>query len=408
MIKIFGSGSTLTLLVIIFFSYFLLEPIFSWTFIQNSHINQLYVKSLSVVIYGFVLVNIKCFRLLDKTYIIFFSILTVKLILESLQRYGTLFEHFELYSVLYPIIFALFLKLLAESLKLDLLEISANFYLFAYFIFMFRFGHKFSLRLTEVKMDDYGPFSGDTRTIHAHTIYMMIVPFLWYLNKYVHTGKNKFLFVYSVSLLIILIHQHRSVWISAIVASIFYFIITIRTTPVSSLNILRVVIISLTLLALFFVGVSQLQSDIPQQFSERFSEIWHPSFNKGTASFRIKQTIVYYKLFLQKPIFGWTFEGFELKNPIVDWWPPKTGQHFHVGYIEMLFYHGIVGLIFKYSMLIVVCIKALGKRLTHQSIILICFNISGLAFSFAFTLPLMFWGSVGLCLYYLDKLNRSS
>lgn len=92
-----------------------------------------------------------------------------------------------------------------------------------------------------------------------------------------------------------------------------------------------------------------------------------------------------------------------MTNPLVDWWPPDTGQHFHDGYIEMLFYHGITGLLFKYAVLLYLVVKAWSRRLNGQAMILIAFCVSGLLFSFNYVLPLVFWGHVGMCLYYLRR-----
>ena len=108
-------------------------------------------------------------------------------------------------------------------------------------------------------------------------------------------------------------------------------------------------------------------------------------------------------MFLDRPIFGWSFEGFEMENPLVDWWPSGTGQHFHEGYIEMLFYHGIAGLLLKYGVLLYLGFKAFSKKLSEESIILIAFCVAGLVFSFNYVLPLVFWAFVGMCLFYLDK-----
>ncbi len=137
--------------------------------------------------------------------------------------------------------------------------------------------------------------------------------------------------------------------------------------------------------------------------SDRFSEIFNPAKENSTGDFRIQQSEVYGKMFLQRPVFGWTFEGFEMPNPMVDWWPAMTGQHFHEGYIEMLFYEGIAGFLLKYFFLFYLVIKAFSKKLSPQSIILISFAVSGLVFSFSYVLPLIFWGHVGLCLYYVER-----
>ncbi|HEX8459842.1 MAG TPA: hypothetical protein VF623_00365, partial [Segetibacter sp.] len=36
-------------------------------------------------------------------------------------------------------------------------------------------------------------------------------------------------------------------------------------------------------------------------------------------------------------------------------------------------------------------------------IIILSFCLSGLIFSFSYVLPLIYWGHVGLCLYYIEK-----
>jgi O-antigen ligase len=112
---------------------------------------------------------------------------------------------------------------------------------------------------------------------------------------------------------------------------------------------------------------------------------------------------VYFMLYVQRPVFGWTFEGFDMPNPLVNWWPAHSGQHFHEGYMEMLFYLGAVGLLLKYSFLFYLLYKMFSKKLSEDSIILISFCLSGLIFSFSYVLPTVFWGVVGVCLYYIEK-----
>ncbi|MEJ7769098.1 MAG: hypothetical protein WKF89_14870, partial [Chitinophagaceae bacterium] len=48
-------------------------------------------------------------------------------------------------------------------------------------------------------------------------------------------------------------------------------------------------------------------------------------------------------------------------------------------------------------------VKVFSKKLSENSIILISFGIAGIVFSFNYVLPLIFWGHVGMCLYYLEK-----
>ena len=47
--------------------------------------------------------------------------------------------------------------------------------------------------------------------------------------------------------------------------------------------------------------------------------------------------------------------------------------------------------------------KIFSKNLSDQSIILASFGISGLLFSLNYVLPLIFFGHIGMCLYYFDR-----
>ena len=130
--------------------------------------------------------------------------------------------------------------------------------------------------------------------------------------------------------------------------------------------------------------------------SDRFSEIFHPAKENSTGDFRIQQSEVYGKMFFKRPVFGWTFEGFEMPNPMVDWWPPMSGQHFHEGYIEMLFYEGITGFLLKYVFLFYLVIKMFSKKLSSQSVILIAFGVSGFGVFFQLCFAHYFLGACWL------------
>jgi len=160
---------------------------------------------------------------------------------------------------------------------------------------------------------------------------------------------------------------------------------------------------AVVVIGIAFFFISNMFPDMIDFFADRFSEIFDPAKEDSTGKFRSDQREVYYDYFLKRPIFGWTFEGFEMSNPLVDWWPEKTGQHFHEGYMEMLFYHGIVGFVFKFSLFIYLVVKAFSRKLTEKTIILISFSLSALLFSFNYILPTIFWGHMGVCLYYLEK-----
>ena len=308
-----------------------------------------------------------------------------------------------MFYILFPVIFALFIKYVNRLYDFDLLEFLAKFYLYGYIVFMVIYGRGFSFSLAEIEMNDYGPFSGDGRILHSSKIYMLVIPFLWYLHNFISSNKSKFLIPLLFCFIVILIHQHRSVWSCCILSILIYLFLITRQNKNSISKIASFSMGSVLLVVIVLFFISNLFPDFLGFFADRFSEIFDPAKEDSTGKFRVDQREVYFKLFLQRPIFGWTFEGFEMPNPLVDWWPEKTGQHFHEGYMEMLFYQGIVGFIFKFSLFIVIAYKAFSKKITEQSIILISFCLSGLLYCFNYVLPLIFYGHIGLCLYYLEK-----
>ncbi|HVF81677.1 MAG TPA: hypothetical protein VM884_07075, partial [Flavisolibacter sp.] len=215
--------------LLLLFCYVLIEPVFTWTLIQQSFPHNNYLKILSLVIYLFVLFKFKIFNQVEKFCIGLFTFLILKLVIESIVTYGAVFRYFEVYTFLYPVIFVIFIKWLAKELCADLLVFTVKFYLVAYVVFMILFGREFSLTVRLIEMVDYGPFSGDARIIHAQSLLLIIVPFLWYLNKYVTTQKLWYLLWFYVCFLIILLHQHRSVWSTTIVATAVYFFMAVRS-----------------------------------------------------------------------------------------------------------------------------------------------------------------------------------
>ncbi|MDF2432105.1 MAG: hypothetical protein JWP44_1736, partial [Mucilaginibacter sp.] len=257
--------------------------------------------------------------------------------------------------------------------------------------------------LESVDMDDYGPFSGDSRIIHAQSILMMIIPLLWYFSEFLKTPKWKNFLLFAFCLVVILIHQHRSVWASSIFAMLVFLFAITRNKFIAVPKIVNLVIITLTAVLVLGILVNYINPKFTNLMSDRFSEILEPTREGGTGEFRQRQREVYVALATKRPVFGWDFEGFDMHNPLVDWWPEKSGQHFHEGYVEMLFYLGITGFLLKYWFLFYLSVKAFSKKLSRESIILIAFSLSGLIFSFSYVLPLMFWGHVGVCLYYLER-----
>lgn len=408
MLRFFNYRFYLGEFAILFFTYLLSEGIFGWLIIPNSGIKQIYDKVLSLLIYGFMIFSFKKLKKDEQIYMVLFTLLMVKLVFESLYLYGNYFNQFTLYTVIFPVVYVVFVKYVCRSLDFDLLEFLAKFYLFTYIVFMLIYGRGFSFSLDQVEMDDYGPFSGDSRIIHARSILMIIIPYLWYLGKYIKTKKLVNLLIFFFCFTVILVHQHRSVWSSTIFSTLIFILLTIKANKKTVSGFYNVILISVVILALGAFYVSNLYPGFLSFMGDRFSEIFNPAKEGSTGNFRIEQTEIYGDLIKQRPILGWSFQGFSIKNPLVDWWDQNTGQHFHEGFVEILFYHGIVGLILKYSFLVIIFIKAFTQKLSQEAVIMVSFCLTGLLFSLSYVLPIVFWGHVGLCFYYLERKKEAN
>jgi hypothetical protein len=380
-----------------------MEDIFSWLLVPDSVIVLAFDKIMSLLIFAFVLYNFTNLKRNEKIYIGLFTFIIIKLIFESLLSYGTFFREFTMYTILFPVVFTIYIKCVCCSLDLNFLEFLAKFYILVYIVFMIIYGRGFSFSLDSVDMTDYGPFSGDSRIIHAKSILMMIIPLLWYLSQFLKAFKLKHFLPFVFCFVVILIHQHRSVWASAVFALVVLFVLSYRNRILTGTRFFYIIVATVVLVLVSGVVIYQVSPKFMDLLADRSSEILHPTEEGGTGEFRQEQRDVYFKYAVKKPIFGWTYKGFEMPNPLVDWWPAMSGQHFHEGYMEMLFYEGITGLLLKYWFLLYLGYKAFSKKLSQESVVLIAFGLSGLVFSFSYVLPLIFWGHVGLCLYYLER-----
>ena len=391
-------------ILLLFFTFFLMENIFSWLVLPVSTIILMYEKLLSIGLFGIIIYNFRKLLRSEQIYLGLMGVIMVRMVFESMINYGSIFQQLTLFTILFPAAYIIFIKWICRVYDFDILEVIAWFYLGLYVVFMVIYGRGFSFSLDQVEMDDYGPFSGDSRIIHARSIFMMIIPLLWFLNEFISKGKSRALIPFLFCLVVITIHQHRSVWASTLFALGVYFLISFRNNQIQVSRATRTFLGAVIGTALLLFIVSQVFPGTIDFFVDRFSEILDPAKEDGTGKFRADQRRVYFPMAMEKPFFGWTFEGFEMKNPLVDWWPEKSGQHFHEGFMEMLFYHGIFGLLFKYFYVLYLGYKAFSRKLDPKAIILIAFSLSGLLFSLSYVLPLVYWGVIGLCLYYLERI----
>ena len=384
--------------LVAFFVLIITADNISYLLMRNDANVSIYQKTLLSTITVVSLVFFLKWRRSDRICFYFFIFLLAKLILESFIAYGSFLVYPSVVAVIYPFLYVYFVKNLFRKLKIDIFGILLVSIFIGYFIFMLMYGEDFGFSNTPLVYDETGPFSGDTRILHANSVLLVVLPFLYFVNKIVF-GRKSFIAIsgFAVSLGVILIHQHRTVWVTTIFSSLILIFLKGKAK-----NVIRKLLFSLLWFLIVFVILIQIIPGFSNLLVERFSDVFDPLRDASTSGFRFLQILSYLNYFIQKPIFGWTFSGFELSNPFITYWEEGTGHHFHNSYIEVLFYFGIIGCLMKYYPLYSVA-KKINKQVSDQSKILGAFCISGFLYSFSYVPPLIFWGIVGVCLYNIEK-----
>lgn len=385
-------------LLIVFFILILNIETISYLLLQNDATVALYQKIFfSIVLMSSCLFFFKWGRG-DRICFLLFIFLLLKLVAESLIQYHSILVYPSVAAVIFPFLYVYFVKNVLRKLNLDVFNVLIISIFLGYFIFMLVYGHDFDFSNTFLTLDETGPFSGDTRILHANSILLLVLPFLYFLNK-ISFGKKSYAAIagFVASLIIIIIHQHRTVWLTTIFSTALLLFMKGRNRKMLK----RLFFFALITTGVFILLVIAIPG-LSQILAERFMDVLDPLNEDNTGGFRYLQILAYLGYFIQKPLFGWTFSGFELSNPFIEHWEEGTGQHFHDAYIEVLFYFGITGLLLKFYPLYSVA-KKLRKRLSDKSQVLAAFSVAGFIYSFSYVPPLIFWGIVGLCLYHIDK-----
>ena len=371
----------------------------SYVLLRNDIVITLFQKALSSLVLIFSFLMFFTWRKADRFCFLLFIVLLGKMVMESLIGYGSVLIYPSVLAVIFPFLYVYFIKNLYRRLNMDILNILIASIFIGYFSFMVLFGREFDFSNSPLMNEESGPYSGDTRILHANSILLIVLPFLYYLNQLLSERKTYFAIGgFSISLIIILIHQHRTVWLVAIFSTLILFLLkgTDKKMLRKLLYFLLIIAVVFTLMIFAIPGLNEL-------LIERFVDVLDPLNEDNTGGFRYLQILAYINYFIQKPLFGWSFSGFELSNPfLTDAWEEDSGHHFHNAYIEVLFYFGITGFLFKFYPLYTVA-KKISKKLSDRSKVLAAFSISGFLYAFSYVPPLIFWGIVGLCLYNIER-----
>ncbi|MEJ8757028.1 O-antigen ligase family protein [Pontibacter sp. H259] len=254
-------------------------------------------------------------------------------------------------------------------------------------------------------------FTEHERGVHSTSVYMLIIPFLYFLTQYFFKAKWYSLPMMFFVLLTIFFFQHRTVWVSTvIVLGIYYLLFRFKTnTPIGIGKILPIigVIVAGGLASSAFLF--SMHPEIITKILENFSDI--ENFNKqGTGSWRYNQWLSYLPFIKENFFLGMRFAGFELPiqfyrddidKPVFE---DGYGHFFHSFYVDVLFYAGFIGLCLYLIQAFRVIWKTIKmSRLTENQIMLVSFILSGFVFGLSYILPPYFYALLGLAIVMLEE-----
>ncbi|GAB3203904.1 O-antigen ligase [Pontibacter aydingkolensis] len=247
-------------------------------------------------------------------------------------------------------------------------------------------------------------FTNHERGVYSNSVYMLVVPFLYFLSNYFYKSKFSSLFLAFFVLFAIFFFQHRTVWIStAFVLAVYYFFIQFKTDkPINFLSKLLPVGTLVGVLGIVASGfILSIHPEIIEKVQESFSDIENFD-SQGTGGWRYQQWLSYLPFIQENFLLGMRFEGFELpiqfyrddlNAPVFE---DGNGHHFHSFYVEVFFYTGLVGFILFLLISVYPIVKAIRMRvLTINQIMLVAFISSGFIFGISYVLPIFFYGVIG-------------
>ncbi|RIJ34366.1 O-antigen ligase family protein [Pontibacter oryzae] len=247
-------------------------------------------------------------------------------------------------------------------------------------------------------------FTNHERGVYSTSVYMLVVPFLYFLSNYFYKSKFLSLFLAFFVLFLIFFFQHRTVWIStAFVLVVYYLLIQFKTDK--PINIMAKLLPIGTIVGILGVVASgfilSIHPEIVDKVQESFSDIENFE-SQGTGGWRYQQWMSYLPFIENNFLTGMRFEGFELPiqfyrddidAPVFE---DGNGHHFHSFYVEIFFYTGLIGFGLYLLIALYPILKAFRMRvLTINQILLVAFISSGFVFGVSYVLPVFFYGVLG-------------
>ncbi|MDO6388880.1 O-antigen ligase family protein [Pontibacter sp. BT731] len=369
---------------------------------QGNMLNLL-LKGMAAVSFGYSAFYFKRMSPVMRVAYVLTTLYVFAMVFESYYFYGTPMVYPHVFQKLFLFYFIFFVYTFYKG----------NFHLkFSHVVWFILGGFWVSVIVVHPDKLSLGAFTSHERGVYASSVYMLVIPFMYFLSKYIFHGKLMSLFMAFFILVSIVFFQHRTVWISTAIILIIYYLL-IRFKSGLSINFAaKFMPIGIVLLIAGITSSAFLFSTNPEiitKIQDSFSDIENFD-SQGTGGWRYIQWMSYLPFIQDNWLVGMRFEGFELP---IQFWRDDTnepvfddgqGHHFHSFYVDILFYTGFVGLAIYCIMPIYAIVKGLrSKAMTVNQIILIAFISTGFAYGFSYVLPVFYYAILGWTIVYMEE-----
>ncbi|TGE29290.1 O-antigen ligase family protein [Hymenobacter metallicola] len=249
-----------------------------------------------------------------------------------------------------------------------------------------------------------GGFLSHERGVDTTSAFLLVLPAIYFLNRYLIGNSLPFLLYFFVDLGVIIFLQHRTVWLSTGLALLLNLLLVARSSS-TSLRLRRFLPILVLPLVFGLLGgltVVLNNPDVLKKLNNNVEDISN-SESQGTGSWRLQQFQAYEPLLWEYPVAGMRLKGFELPIQFFDKtsgapvWPNYTGHHFHSFYVDRLFYFGLLGLLLAIAPVILLVVRCLrqAQPLPLDTIALVAYAGCGLLYGVSYDWPFYFFGVIG-------------
>lgn len=369
----------------------------------QANLLNLMIKAMAVISFGYSTYYFKRMSPVMRVAYVLTTLYVFAMVFESYYFYGTPMVYPHVFQKLFLFYFSFFVYTFYKG----------NFHLkFSHVVWFILGGFWISVIVVHPDKLNLGAFTSHERGVYCSSVYMLVIPFIYFLSKYIFENKLTSLFGAFFILVSIVFFQHRTVWISTALLLVIYYLL-IRFKSGLSVNFIgKFMPIGIVGLILGLASSAFLFSTNPEiitKFQDSFSDIENFD-SQGTGGWRYIQWMSYLPFIQENWLLGMRFEGFEL--PIQFWrddtnepvFDDGSGHHFHSFYVDILFYTGFVGLAIYSIMPIYAIAKGLrSKAMTVNQIILIAFISTGFIYSFSYVLPVFYYAVLGWAIVYMEE-----